>query len=91
MQLHLHNSLINIKPDDEEINPLMRRKSMIAIGPAFFTTLARRIWRFSANLVPQLSYILWLEIRRLVATGLCGRHSWSITTKIAPNLNRMTA
>ena len=86
MQLQLHNSLINIKPDDEEINPLMWRKSMAAVGPAFPTDLARRIWRYSAYLVPQLSYILWLEVRRIVVSGLCWRHSWSITTKIAPNL-----
>ena len=35
IQLQLHNSLINIKPDDEEINPLEWRKTMTAIGGPF--------------------------------------------------------
>lgn len=91
MRLQLHNSLINIKPDDQEINHLMWRKSMTDIGPTIFAELARHTWRFSVYPVPQLSYISWLEIKRVVESGLCGRHSWSITNKVAPSFNCMTA
>lgn len=37
----LHNSLINTKPDDEEVNPLEWRKTMTAIGSLFVATLAQ--------------------------------------------------
>ena len=53
----LHNSLINIKPDDQETNPLEWRKSMTAIGSPFVAALAQYRERFSAHLVLQLSYI----------------------------------
>ena len=73
MQLPFHNSLFNIKPDGEEINPLEWRKTMTAIGALFVAAPAQYSKRHSAHLVLSLSYISWLEFKRSFGSGLCWR------------------